>query len=92
MQVENDFINNYVLSTKKIYLKVKAGAKQNSIDGWVMINDRKYLKISIKSAPIKGKANDMIIDFLAEKIGISKSSLSITKGHTSSFKTLSVEC
>ena len=89
--MEEAFNKDYVLSVKKIYLKVKAGAKQNSIDGWIVINDKKYLKISIKAAPIKGKANEMIIDFLAEEIGVPKSSLSITKGQTSSFKTLSVE-
>ena len=44
---------------KKILLKVRAGAKQSSVDGWVIINDKEYLKLSIKSPPEKGKANKL---------------------------------
>lgn len=75
---------------KKILLKVRAGAKQSSVDGWIIINDKEYLKLSIKSPPEKGKANKEIIEYLAEELAISKSDIEITSGKTSQFKVVSL--
>ncbi|RTK92948.1 MAG: DUF167 domain-containing protein [Rickettsiales bacterium] len=86
--MEEVFNRDYVLGAKKIYLKVKAGAKQNSIDGWTTIHDKKYLKISVKSLPVKGKANEMIIEFLAEKLNLSKHNIQIKSGTSSNLKFL----
>ena len=33
---------------KKILLKVRAGAKQSSVDGWIIINDKEYLFNKLK--------------------------------------------
>ena len=75
---------------KKILLKVRAGAKQSSVDGWIIINDKEYLKISIKSPPEKGKANKEIIEYLAEELAIPKSAIEITPGKTSQFKVVNL--
>ena len=75
---------------KKILLKVRAGAKQSSVDGWIIINDKEYLKISIKSPPEKGKANKEIIEYLAEELAIPKSAIEITSGKTSQFKVVNL--
>ena len=75
---------------KKILVKVRAGAKQSSVDGWVIINDKEYLKLSIKSPPEKGKANKEIIEYLAEELAIPKSDIEITSGKTSQFKVVSL--
>ena len=75
---------------KKILLKVRAGAKQSSVDGWIIINDKEYLKLSIKSPPEKGKANKEIIEYLAEEWAISKSDIEITSGKTSPFKVVNL--
>jgi len=75
---------------KKILLKVRAGAKQSSVDGWIIINDKEYLKLSIKSPPEKGKANKEIIEYLAEELAIPKSDIEITSGKTSQFKVVSL--
>ena len=75
---------------KKILLKVRAGAKQSSVDGWIIINDKEYLKLSIKSPPEKGKANKEIIEYLAEEWAISKSDIEITSGKTSQFKVVNL--
>ncbi len=88
MHMEEIFNKNYVINNNKIYLKVNAGAKQNSIDGFVIINDKKYLKISVIAIAFKGKANEMIIKFLADEINLPKSNITIIKGLTSSFKVL----
>lgn len=75
---------------KKILLKIRAGAKQSSVDGWIIINDKEYLKLSIKSPPEKGKANKEIIEYLAEELAIPKSDIEITSGKTSQFKVVSL--
>ena len=75
---------------KKILLKVRAGAKQSSVDGWIIINDKEYLKLSIKSPPEKGKANKEIIEYLAEELAIPKSNIEITSVKTSQFKVVNL--
>ena len=48
------------------------------------------LKVKISSAPEKGKANQALIAFLANKLGIKKNAISITAGVTNSHKKISV--
>ena len=74
-----------------IYLKIKASAKRNSIDGRVEMNNRSYLKLSIKAIPENGKANRNIIQFLAKEWNISKDDLEIISGKTSKFKVLRIK-
>lgn len=65
-------------------IKVKPGAKTNTIkkhpDGTIHIR--------IAAAPIEGKANKALIEFLAEFFEISKSSVTIKAGDTSRYKTI----
>lgn len=48
------------------------------------------LKIKIASVPEKGKANDMLIAFMAKCLGLKKSDIQITAGKTSHVKRLCV--
>ena len=48
-----------------------------------------YLKIA--AVPVKGKANRELIKFLSDRLGVSKSSITIEKGHTSRRKMITVE-
>lgn len=70
----------------RLLLKVRAGAKQSSVDGWFVIGDKEYLKLSIKSPPEKGKANKAIIEYLAGELAIPRSDIEITSGKSSQFK------
>ena len=47
-------------------------------------------KIRLPAAPVDGKANEALIEFLSEILDIPKSSIAIEKGHTSKTKILSV--
>ena len=47
-----------------------------------------YLKINIVSIPEKGKANQELIAWLAKKLGIAKSEISIISGELDRFKKL----
>jgi uncharacterized protein len=46
-----------------------------------------YLKISVSAPPIKGKANEALLRFLADQMGLKRSQLSIQAG-TRSFRKL----
>jgi uncharacterized protein len=86
-----EIINNIrVKKPKKLFLKVRAGAKKNSIDGLIEIDNKEYLKISVKAQPTEGRANRMIIDFLAKELNLTRANLEIKVGKTSSYKIVEI--
>ena len=46
------------------------------------------LKIKIKAPPVDGKANEEVIDFLCEKLGIKKNQAELVAGQTSKSKNI----
>jgi len=48
------------------------------------------LKIKLSAPPEKGRANKCLIDFLASRLGVKKTSISIIAGHISSIKQMQV--
>ncbi len=48
------------------------------------------LQIKVAAPPVKGKANSSLLAFLSKTLRVSKSSLTIIKGHTSRSKIISV--
>ena len=67
-------------------IKVQPGAAKNEIVG----APGDALKIKIDAPPIKGKANEALIDFLAKKLSVKKSEVEIVSGHTSRVKKIKV--
>lgn len=72
-------------------LKIKSAAKENVINGFVTIENKDYLKLSIRAAPERGRANEEIIKFLASKLGLKQKDLEIVSGHTNSLKVISID-
>jgi uncharacterized protein (TIGR00251 family) len=70
-----------------IEIHAQPQARKNEIIG--LHNER--LKIKIQSPPVDGKANEMLIEFLAETLKVSRSRLRLTKGETSRQKQVLVE-
>jgi uncharacterized protein len=48
------------------------------------------LKVKLSAAPEKGKANQALVEFLADTLGIKKNAIKITSGQTSPVKTLEI--
>ena len=67
-------------------LRVHPGAGQNELAGFTA----GVLQVRVAAPPVKGKANRELIAFLSEVLGVSKSSLTIVKGHTSHNKVIAV--
>jgi uncharacterized protein (TIGR00251 family) len=70
-----------------IAIKARPGARRSSIDGV----HAGSLKVSVTAAPEKGKANEAIIELLADELNISRSSIAIVRGETSSQKTVRID-
>lgn len=68
-------------------IKVIPNAPRNQIDGW----QEKVLKVRIATVPEKGKANEELISFLAEVLGIAKSRIRLVLGGTSRIKRVDIE-
>ena len=49
------------------------------------------LKVKLSTAPEKGKANQALVRFLAEKLKVRKNTVAIVAGHTSTVKQLAVD-
>lgn len=48
------------------------------------------LKIKLTAPPVDGKANAALIAFLAKKLGVPKSTVTIVRGKTSRIKTVAI--
>ncbi len=67
-------------------IKVQPRAKKNAITGEV----GDALKLVLSAPPIDGRANQACIDFLAELLNVSRSSITIAAGETSRNKVIRV--
>ncbi|HEY4258737.1 MAG TPA: DUF167 domain-containing protein [Schlesneria sp.] len=72
------------VSAKGIVLLVKAhaGGKHNEITG----DHAGALKVSVTQAPEKGKANNAILEVIAEALGLKRSQIELIVGQTVSQK------
>ena len=67
-------------------LHIQPGAKKTEFAG--LHGDA--LKIRLAAPPVDGKANEALIKFVAETLGLPKSAVSLKSGHTSRRKVLEV--
>jgi uncharacterized protein (TIGR00251 family) len=68
-------------------VKVTPKARSNSIVGW----EEDRLKVRLRANPEKGEANEMLIEFLAELLGVRRSAIHLIRGHTSRLKDLEID-
>jgi uncharacterized protein (TIGR00251 family) len=78
---------NKNIPTVRLAVKITPNAGRNEITGF----KDDVLNIKIGAPPEKGKANKELIDFLAEKLRIRKSSVTIIRGQTSHRKIIAIE-
>jgi uncharacterized protein len=71
----------------RLQLRVSPGARRTELvgrhgDGW---------KVRVAAPPEDGRANDAVIDLLAERVGLSRRALSIVSGHSARDKIVHME-
>ena len=72
--------------TGYVKIKVQPGASQDEVCG--MHGDA--IKIRLRARAVDGKANAALVEFLASRLGISRSRLTIKSGASSRIKTIAV--
>jgi uncharacterized protein len=70
-----------------IDVKVTPNARVSEVVGW----EEGRLRVRIHGIPEKGKANAALLEFLADRLGIAKSNLSIVSGTSSRIKRVRIE-
>ena len=72
-------------------VKVTPRSAKPGVGGWRLDADgREELEIRVAEAPADGAANAAVEKLLAKALGVSRSQVSITAGHSSRHKRLSV--
>jgi uncharacterized protein (TIGR00251 family) len=66
--------------------KVIPGSSRTAVCGLL----GEMVKVKVAAPPEKGKANQSLIEFLAEKLGVKKSNISIISGQTNPIKQVQV--
>ena len=75
--------NNRIIFQVKV---VPAGSK-TSVEG--IYGD--MLKVKLSAAPEKGKANEALLEFLAEMLGVKRKFVKIVSGQTSKVKQIAIK-
>lgn len=73
--------NNFLVT-----LKIVPNSSRNEI-----VQEEDFIKIKLTSPPVENKANKLLVEFLAKKLSIAKSKITIVRGETSKIKTISIE-
>ena len=68
----------------RLRLRVKPGARRDRL----VKAHGGALKLEVRAAPERGKANAAVVALLAETLGIPRASITITSGHASQDKTV----
>jgi uncharacterized protein (TIGR00251 family) len=71
----------------RLAVQIAANAKKTEIIG---VQDG-MLKIRLQAQPIEGKANEALIRYLAQALGVSRSAVTLTHGQTSKRKLLAIK-
>jgi len=71
----------------RLAVRVTPRAARDAIQGW----HGAALKIRLHAAPEQGRANAALEELLARTLGVSKSCVAVTSGHTARHKLVSIE-
>jgi hypothetical protein len=73
---------------KKFVVTLKIVPNSSKFD---IIKEDDFIKIKITAPPVENKANKVLVEFLAKKLSVPKTSIEIVRGGTSKIKTLSID-
>jgi uncharacterized protein (TIGR00251 family) len=71
----------------RLSVRITPNAKKSEVQG--VVDDA--LKIKLHAQPIEGKANEALIAFIADKLGLPKRAVQITHGQLNRHKLLEIQ-
>ena len=74
------------MPSARLQVKVVPGSSRDEIVGW--LGDA--LKIKVMAPPEKGRANEAVVELLAERLGLPADAITVASGHSSPSKVISV--
>lgn len=75
----------------KLRIRATPNAKRSELIGWEEDPQAgRILRVRIAAAPVDGRANAELRDFLAKTLGLPKSKVLLEKGGSSRFKTFEI--
>ncbi len=74
-----------------IAIRVQPGAKRTAIVGVYGEGQSAQLKIALQAAPIDGRANDALIQYLSDLLSVTRTSVTILNGHSSRSKVCAIK-
>ena len=72
----------------RLDVRVQPGAKRDGVDG-TLADGR--LKIRLRARAVEGAANDALVEFVAERVGVPRRAVRILAGERSRMKTLEID-
>ncbi len=76
----------------RLTVRLTPNGGRDAIDGLEAAADgEEHLKVRVSAVPEKGKANQALVAFLAKKLGLAKSKLSLISGDTQRKKILRID-
>ncbi|MHB1006951.1 MAG: DUF167 domain-containing protein [Chloroflexota bacterium] len=61
----------------RLSIRLQPRASANEVVGW----EGDAIKVRLTAPPVEGKANKALVEFLAERLGLSKSAVAVITGH-----------
>ena len=68
-------------------VRVQPRASRNQVVGWMA----DYLNIRLTAPPLEGEANDQLVSFLAQQLGVPRASIQLLTGRASRSKVIEVK-
>ena len=79
-------VNKQPKPSARLKVKVVPGSSRDEIVGW--LGDA--LKIKVMAPPEKGKANEAVVEMLADHLGVGMDDIKVVSGHSSPSKVLAI--
>lgn len=71
----------------RLSVRVQPRATRDELVGW----EGEAVKVRLSAPPVEGKANKALTEFLAERLGVNKSAVTIVAGHGARQKIVDVD-
>lgn len=71
-------------------VRVTPKAKRNEIAGWTNVGGERQLRVKLCAPPVEGKANKLLVEVLAARLGLRPGDIHILTGEHHRVKTLRI--